>query len=65
MTLAKGFGLLLATLGVMVLLYSISFDDEMLYEIPNGGIFLGIISTLLGIIVYMYSKNSNGMIRVR
>jgi uncharacterized membrane protein len=65
MTIVKGFGLTLATIGVMILLYSLSFDGERLFDIPNGGIFLGIIATLLGIIVYIYSKKSNGMIRVR
>ena len=63
MTLVKGFGITLATLGVMILLYSLSFES--LFNIPKGGIFLGIIITLLGIMIYMYSKKSNGMIRVR
>jgi len=65
MTLVKGFGLILATIGVMILLYSLSFDGERLFGIPKGGIFLGIITTLLGITVYMFSKKSNGVIRVR
>ena len=65
MTVVKGFGLILATIGVMILLYSLSFDGERLFGIQKGGIFLGIITALLGIIVYMFSKKSNGVIRVR
>jgi len=49
----------------MILLYSLSFDGERLFGIQKGGIFLGIITALLGIIVCMFSKKSNGVIRVR
>ena len=63
MTLAKGFGIILATLGVMILLYSLSFESK--FDVPKGGIFIGIITALLGIILYMFSKKSNGMIRAR
>ena len=49
--------------GVMILLYSLSFESK--FDVPKGGIFLGIIIALLGIILYMFSKKSNGMIRVR
>jgi hypothetical protein len=65
MSLAKGFGITLAAIGVMIFLYSLYLGGIKLYDIPNGGIFLGIITTLLGIFVYMYSNKSNGMIRVR
>ena len=65
MSMAKGFGLILAMVGMIVLLYSVSFDSERFFDIPKGGIFLGIISLIVGIIVYINAKKHNGMIRVR
>jgi len=58
----KGFGQILAMVGMIVLLYSVSFDGERFFDIPKGGIFLGIIILIIGIIVYMNAKKHNGMI---
>jgi len=58
----KGFGQILAMVGMIVLLYSVSFDGERFFDIQNGGIFLGIIIMIVGIIVYMNAKKHNGMI---
>ena len=63
--MAKGFGLMLAMLGMIVLLYSMSFDSERFFDIPNGGIFLGIIILIVGIIIYINAKKHNGMIHAR
>jgi hypothetical protein len=65
MSMAKGFGLMLAMLGMIVLLYSMSFDSERFFDIPNGGIFLGIIILIVGIIIYINAKKHNGMIHAR
>jgi len=62
MSMTKGFGQILAMVGMIVLLYSVSFDSERFFDIPNGGIFLGIIIMIVGIIVYMNAKKHNGMI---
>ncbi len=64
MSMAKGFGQILVIVGMMVLLYSVSFDSERFFDIPNGGIFLGIIILIVGIIVYINAKKHNGMIHV-
>ncbi len=65
MNMTKGFGQILTTVGVIVLLYSVSFDNEKFFDIPKGGIFLGIIILIVGIIVYMNAKKHNGMIHAR
>ncbi len=65
MNMVKGFGQILAIVGMMVLLYSVSFDGERFFDIPNGGIFLGIIILIVGIIVYINAKKHNGMIHAR
>ena len=65
MSVAKGFGLILAMIGMIVLLYSVSFNSERFFDIPKGGIFLGIITLIVGIIVYINAKKHNGMIHVR
>ena len=65
MSMAKGFGLILAMIGMIVLLYSVSFDSERFFDIPKGGIFLRIITLIVGIIVYINAKKHNGMIHVR
>lgn len=65
MSMAKGFGLILAMIGMIVLLYSVSFGSERFFDIPKGGIFLGIITLIVGIIVYINAKKHNGMIHVR
>jgi len=63
--MAKGFGQILAMVGMMVLLYSVSFDNEKFFGISKGRIFLGIILMIVGIIVYMNAKKHNGMIHAR
>ncbi len=65
MNMAKGFGQILAMVGMIVLLYSVSFDNEKFFDIPKGRIFLGIIIMIVGIIVYMKAKKHNGMIHAR
>jgi len=60
--MTKGFGQILAMVGMIVLLYSVSYDSERFFDIPNGGIFLGIILLIVGIIAYMNAKKHNGMI---
>ncbi len=62
MSMTKGFGQILAMVGMIVLLYSVSYDSERFFDIPNGGIFLGIILLIVGIIAYMNAKKHNGMI---
>ena len=63
--MAKGFGQILAMVGMIVLLYSVSFDNEIFFDISKGRIFLGIILMIVGIIVYMNAKKHNGMIHAR
>ena len=63
--MAKGFGQILAMVGMIVLLYSVSFDNENFFDIQKGRIFLGIIIMIVGIIVYMNAKKHNGMIHAR
>jgi len=63
--MAKGFGQILAMVGMIVLLYSVSFDNENFFDISKGRIFLGIILMIVGIIVYMNAKKHNGMIHAR
>jgi len=65
MNIPKGFGLIFTMIGVTILLYSLSFNRESFFDIPSGGIFLGIMTILVGIIVYMNSKKNNAMIPVR
>jgi len=65
MNMAKGFGQILAMVGMIVLLYSVSFDNEKFFDISEGRIFLGIILMIVGIIVYMNAKKHNGMIHAR
>jgi len=65
MSMTKGFGQILAMVGMIVLLYSISFDGEQFFDIPNGGPFLGIILLIVGIIVYINAKKHNGVIHAR
>ena len=63
--MAKGFGQILTMVGMIVLLYSVSFDNEKFFDIQKGRIFLGIIIMIVGIIVYMNAKKHNGMIHAR
>ncbi len=63
--MAKGFGQILVMVGMIVLLYSVSFDNEKFFDIQKGRIFLGIIIMIVGIIVYMNAKKHNGMIHAR
>ncbi len=63
--MAKGLGFMLAMLGMIVLLYSVPLDSVRFFDIPNGGIFLGIIILIVGIIVYMKAKKHNGRIHAR
>jgi len=65
MNMAKGFGQILTMVGMIVLLYSVSFDNEKFFDIPKGRTFLGIIIMIVGIIVYMNAKKHNGMIHAR
>ena len=65
MNMAKGFGQILTMVGMIVLLYSVSFDNEKFFDIQKGRIFLGIIIMIVGIIVYMNAKKHNGMIHAR
>lgn len=65
MNIAKGCGLVITMVGFMILFYSISFDGERFFEYPSGGIFLGVMTAIIGIIVYVNSKKRNGMIHVR
>ncbi len=63
--MTKGFGQILAMVGMIVLLYSVSFDNEKFFDISKGRIFLGIIIMIVGITVYMNAKKHNGMIHAR